>query len=148
MIHFGIACLSLSLHVLFLWLRFRFLAWMSIIRRHYLNISSITLIAFRIFNVFPITFYYLPLPPITFLKSREIWIDFPINFYFLPLPHTISILSNWGSFWVNFALLLLRCLPPPPRSRDTYIFYPPPPVNGPNGCVTSCLIYLTTLLRL
>ena len=70
---------------------------MSIIRRHYLNISSITLITFRIFNVFPITFYYLPLPPITFLKSREIWIDFPINFHFLPLSRPISIISNWLS---------------------------------------------------
>ena len=74
---------------------------MSIIRRHNLNISSITLIAFRIFNVFLITFYYLPLPPIPFLKSRENWIDFPINFYFLPLSfplsHPISIISNWLS---------------------------------------------------
>ena len=74
---------------------------MSIIRRHYLNISSFTLIAFQIFNVFLITFYYLPLPHITFLKSREIWIDFPINFYFLPLSfplsHPISIISNWLS---------------------------------------------------
>ena len=63
---------------------------MSIIRRHYLNISSITLIAFRIFNFFLITFYYLPLPPITFLKSREIWIDFPITFCFLPLSFPLS----------------------------------------------------------
>ena len=84
---------------------------MSIIRRHYLNISSITLIAFQIFNVFPITFYYLPLPS---LNERKIWIDFLINFHFLPLSFPLSRpFQSYliGCHWFTCILLVISIQP-------------------------------------